>query len=377
MGPAARAVLILLLIPILGSSAFAGEPFIVGASPGTEPAVAALGDSLVVIVYEAGDSIVFCIPGFVPESPVAPAGAGVQVSPDVAALPAGGFVAVWLAGPEGALDPVARIFDQWGNPVSDVIDCGGHGHGVDVSVSAFSDGGFAVSWAELWPPVLEDVFVRIHAAGGAPVGSVRQANEDGTVRNIHPQVAAAPDGGVTVAWGTNDIDDATCVSRRYAGGAWGDLRLLSAAGAFPDAGINGTGRACIAWAATEGKRGAWYLTPEGTAATLGGSDAGTVAVAVHPAGPAVVVWHEGGTGGPGRLRSRFLDGAGRPAGDVFTVTGNTPWVGAPPGVAITPNGRVLFAWEDFDSGRILARWWDEPVVPVTRKSWGSLKGLWR
>ena len=91
----------------------------------------------------------------------------------------------------------------------------------------------------------------------------------------------------------------------------------------------------------------------------------------------LVVWDEGGTGGAGRLRSRFLDAVGQPAGDVFTVTENTPWVGGPPGVAISPGGRALYAWEDFDTGRILARWWDEPVAPMARKSWGSLKGLWR
>jgi hypothetical protein len=256
----------------------AGDPFLIGDNPGAEPAVAALMDSVVVVVYESDSKVVFSIPGLVSESPVAPLGTGVQASPDVAALPDSGFVAVWLAGPEGGLDPLARIFDRNGSPVSEVIDCGGQGHGVDLAVAAYPGGGFTVpgfvvSWAELWPPSIEDVFVRLHGASGAPAGPVLQANEDGIVRNNHPQVAAAPDGNFTVVWGTNDIDNSTCLARRYDGGDWDEVHLLSAAGVFPDAGVDAVGDVLTAWAASDGKQNVWCLPPGGTAYAVGGGAA--------------------------------------------------------------------------------------------------------
>ena len=149
----------LLLFLTAGTSAFAGDPFPIGENPGTEPAVAALSDSVAVVVFESGDKVVFSIPGVVSESPLAPPGTDPETSPDVAVLPDSGFVAVWLSGIGENVRPLARIFNRDGVPSTGSIDVGGHGHAVDISVCGRPSGGFVVTWAELWPPTLEDVFI--------------------------------------------------------------------------------------------------------------------------------------------------------------------------------------------------------------------------
>ncbi|MEN8008525.1 MAG: hypothetical protein ABFS42_16065 [Candidatus Krumholzibacteriota bacterium] len=363
----------------VGTSAVAGDPFPVGVNSGTEPAAAALSDSAVVVVFESGDKVVFSIPGVVPESPLALPGPDSESSPDVAALRESGFVAVWMARSGDRVRPLARIFNRDGVPSTGILEVGGQGHAVDVTVNGGPAGGFLVTWAELSLPSLKDVFVRAHDASGQPITPVLKASEPGVVRNIHPQVAAAPDGSFTVTWGTNDIEISTCLSRRHTGvaGSWDDVQLVAADAASPDIAAAADGSCLIAWAATLGRKEVRSRWQGGTAIVLGGSEAGPVGMAMHPTGAAVVAWHEGGVGVPGRLRARFLDGTGQPAGEIVTVADDVAGVGAPAGVAVTVGGRVVFAWKDQDTGLILGRWWEEPIVPSAAANWGSLKSLWR
>ncbi len=262
-----RLTLTILFLSLTGGTfAVAGDPFTVGVNPGTEPAVAALSDSAVVVVFESGDKVVFSIPGVVPESPLAPPGPDQESSPDVVALPESGFVAVWMARNGDEVRPLARIFSRDGVPSTEILEIGGQGHVVDITVNVGPAGGFVVTWAELSLPSLEDVFVRAHDASGQPITPVLQASGPGVLRNIHPHVATAPDGSFTVVWVANDIEVSTCLARRYTGvdGSWDDVQLVAADGASLDIAIAADGSRLIAWAATLGKKEVWSRWQDGS-----------------------------------------------------------------------------------------------------------------
>ncbi|MEN8006592.1 MAG: hypothetical protein ABFS42_06220 [Candidatus Krumholzibacteriota bacterium] len=365
-----------LFLPI---SAAAGVPFPISENPGTEPAVAALSDSSAVVVYGVGDKVFFNIPFTGPESPLAPSGPDTETAPDVATLAGSGFVAVWLADDGVHSRPLARIFGRDGVPVTGLLEIGGSGNVSDISVAAGPAQGFVVTWSKFWPPGQENVFVRAFDAAGQPISAELQVSEDENAHHVHPKVAAAPDGSFTVAWGTFTPQISTSRARRHPGsaGSWNDSWLVAENAAYPTIAIADDGGVLLAWAANQGKQEVWGRRPGEAAVMFGGSGAGPVGMARHRTGVAAVTWHEGGIGAPGRLRARFSDSLGQPAGEVVSIAENVIGSGNPPGVAVSEAGRVVFVWEDQATGRIHGRWWDEPIVPVRKTGWGTLKSLWR
>lgn len=373
-----RSALISIITLLFPVAAIAGDPFPISDGPGSEPAVATLSDSSAVVVFEAGDTVVFNIPGVVFDTPLAPPGSDTESAPEVAVLRDSGFVVVWLADDGVRSRSVARIFDQTGASTSGILEVGGTGDAADVAVAGDPDGGFVVTWAEFGSMSRELVFARMLDAAGEPISPVLQASEDEDVSNIHPRVTADPEGGFTVVWGTFTPETATARARSHSGpgGNWEDAWLVAGTATFPNIGSAKGGLNYLAWTTTVGKKGLLGNWENGPVITLGGTGAGPVGVAMHPTGNGAVAWHEGGIGAPGRLRVLILDAEGQPDGEIATISEKAAGAGAPPGISVSLGGRVIFVWEDLDTGRIYGQWWAEPIVPVAENSWGSFKSMW-
>jgi hypothetical protein len=223
------------------------------------------------------------------------------------------------------------------------------------------------------------VLARIHGLNSEPVSSLYWVSEELTVYNVHPRVAMDPGGGFTISWGAflNPYAGGRARSHAGYGDAWYEPWTVTDIGANPSVGIDGAGVELIAWTATEGRRDIRIRRDGGVEMGIGGSDAGILALAVHPSGSAVITWHEDDTGGSGLLRARTLDAEGVPEGDVFTVALGTEDSDGIPAVGVSARGRIVFTWVDGPTGRIMGTWWGDPLVPVAQDNWGSLKSLWR
>ncbi len=132
---------------------------------------------------------------------------------ELAALPGGGFVAVWTDNTDGDNDLFARVYDNSGTPLGPefavAVNQGGGTQQDQHEVAALSNGNFAVAWRT------DDISsgdndgaggigYRIFGPDGTPVTSDLLANTDITGHQNEPSIAALPDGGFVVSWSTND-----------------------------------------------------------------------------------------------------------------------------------------------------------------------------
>ncbi|MEP0337182.1 MAG: LamG-like jellyroll fold domain-containing protein [Alphaproteobacteria bacterium] len=133
---------------------------------------------------------------------------------ELAALPGGGFVAVWTDNTDGDNDLFARVYDNSGTPLGAefavAVNQGGGTQQDQHEVATLSNGNFAVAWRT------DDIAsgdndgnggigLRIFGPDGTPVTGDLLANTDITGHQNEPSIAALPDGGFVVSWSTNDV----------------------------------------------------------------------------------------------------------------------------------------------------------------------------
>lgn len=131
--------------------------------------------------------------------------ASVQSTPDVAALPGGGFVVAWQSY-DGTYRAKAQIFDALGNKVGPEVLASTPGHDVTgCSVTALPWGGFLVAWENIAPPGYNTTSVRaqLFDPAGSAMGAQFQINTAASDFNLHVDLTALASGQVLAVW-TNE-----------------------------------------------------------------------------------------------------------------------------------------------------------------------------
>ncbi len=128
-------------------------------------------------------------------------------SPAIAALPGGSFVVAWQvdAGGGGGIDLFGRLIAADGSPLGPVFPINSHTPGAQREPDvAAAIGGFGIAWESETSAGDDDSGTSIQArwfgAAGAPSGSDLQVNHVTAGDQGSPRLAAAPNGTITVAW---------------------------------------------------------------------------------------------------------------------------------------------------------------------------------
>jgi hypothetical protein len=130
---------------------------------------------------------------------------GIQLKPDVAFTPDGGFVVVWesLAQDGSSAGIFGRRFDSAGGALGTEFPINAYTTNAQTwpVVATLPDGGFVVAW-QSFPQDGSDfgVFARRFDSSGAPVGLEFQVNSSTTSYQGRPDVAADASGRFVVVW---------------------------------------------------------------------------------------------------------------------------------------------------------------------------------
>ncbi|HYI40518.1 MAG TPA: hypothetical protein VE053_09395 [Allosphingosinicella sp.] len=231
-----------------------------------------------------------------------------QTEPDIAGLPGGGFVAVWLqSGSTGTDVYRGRIFDSSGAPVTGefIVSTGQVGDSYSAEVVALSGGGFLVAWNE----TVGGIRAQLFTDAGVKVGPVIIVDAAVGGSQFVPVVASLPSGGFVVAWS----DDS--------GGAGARIR----AQVFDSAGA---------------KVGSEF------AVTPGSPNAQTApTIAANAAGEFLIGWTEFVQFGEGDVKARLFSASGTPIGDSFTVNTLTQGSQNLPQATALATGGFVIGWD--------------------------------
>jgi serralysin len=214
---------------------------------------------------------------------------GGQLAPKITQLASGGYVVVWLelfGGFHG------QVFDADGNKVgAEFVTAGWH-------VAALPDGGFATMSGDG-----QDVFVQIHAPGGAAAGPAFTANTTSGNQNAG-SIAALSSGGFVVTWTDySDIGDSDIRAQRFA---------------------------------SDGSRlGAEFVVNDDSVAPGSQMDPEAVGLA---GGGFVVTWESGGA-----IRAQVFSAAGARVGAEFAVSSETRLM-EDPQIAALAGGGFIAVW---------------------------------
>lgn len=263
--------------------------------------------------------------------------------PAIAALPGGGFVAVWTNVISGTNSAVAQFHDRSGLAVGSEFVVG-PGHG-PTSAASLAAGGFVVNWTADGV-----VRARIYDAAGNPAGAHFTANTTSNGVQTTSQVTELAGGGFVITWrdphatGFNNIRgqvfaaDGTRVGGEFIGGdavpgtEYGpEITALSGGGfvvAWSQTGGDssfGTGSRAQVFDATGNKLGAAFTV---NTITVGGQSG--VKVAAMPSGGFMVFWYDDGNttsgnpnnGNAGTWAQLFDAGGNKVGDDVHLYAGN-------------------------------------------------------
>jgi len=302
-----------------------------------------------------------------------------QTAPQVTALSDGRFVVTWENQSEGG-NLKAQIFTAAGAKVGAeiLVNTATGGNHLDARITALSDGGFVVTWADSSVSGGDgsgySIKAQVFAAGGARVGTEIAVNTATAGNQYAPQITELADGGFLVTW----LDPSAGV-----GGATGDhsetaikAQVFTAAGArvgteilvntatesqqtSPRITALADGGFVVTW--WDDSRGVGGATGDnsGYAAkaqvfTAGGAMVGTeilVNTAINSFqyfneitalsdGGFVVTWHDAGSSS---VKAQVFTAAGAAIGDEILV--NTVSFGSAPRIAALPNGGFAITWQ--------------------------------
>lgn len=236
--------------------------------------------------------------------------------------------------------------------------------GVDVVVA---DGLVTAVWVATSGPSYAVRTATRPVAGGA--WSTPTDLSDNVRSADQPSLAAGADGSVAAIWRHYDGSRWRVEARvRPAGGAWGPVDVLSAAGqdaSTPRIALDGSGSAYAIWSRSNGSRGvietrvkpaggSWGLTGALSSATYTG---GYPQIAVSPAGDAVASWTFNTA--PTRVQARV-----RPAGGAWEATTHdlsTAGRSATESqVGVDADGDIVAAWTESDGANQIVRTAERP-----------------
>ena len=237
---------------------------------------------------------------------------GLQDGVRFAALPNGGFIAVWRDDTTGI---EARFYDADGNPTGSTfpVDAGSN---YDPSVAVLPDGNIVISWTPQLggSPQIYEIHARIFDTTGLPVSNEFTVNTYNGSTAGPSHIVSLADGGFAVAW---DV---------YYGGP-GDVRLQ-------------------VFAADGSKVGGEIIATAPVQTVSSGSS-----IAALSGGGFVVTWSQqdpvpgGGPYDP-TVHAQVFDASGGKIGGILTVNSYAPGNQGAATVTALPDGGFIVAWND-------------------------------
>ena len=134
--------------------------------------------------------------------------AGNQTFPRLAALPNGGFVAVWQGLDNYGDGTFARIFAPDGTPLGNdfQVNSAFLTNQQQPAVAVLADGSFVVAWQAIQDANGWGVFARRFAADGTALGNEFQVNTTELSNQYEASITALADGGFAVTWSSFNQD---------------------------------------------------------------------------------------------------------------------------------------------------------------------------
>jgi Ca2+-binding RTX toxin-like protein len=247
-----------------------------------------------------------------PDFRISDSAAQTQIVPVIAALPGGGFVAVWSDTTFGTSTIRAQRFDRNGREVGSEFVVGQGPESVEPAVASLSSGGFVVSWTVGGsPPNGFDIKGQVFDSSGGTVGALFTANTTLPGFQVDSRVSGLAGGGFVITWQQpND-------------------------GTFDN--IHGQ-----VFAADGTKVGSEFL---GGDAASGVKDANDVVALTG--GGFVVAWHQPGVDGDRTgTRAQIFDASGNKVGAAFGLNTVTTGYQQAPELAALPSGGFVAVWTD-------------------------------
>jgi len=139
-----------------------------------------------------------------------------QVDADVVMADDGSYVVVWR-GPDFDVDGIyARMFDAFGQPVSNefLVNTEESGDQQDPQTAMTGDGRFVVLWQTI-SGTAQGIFAQLYTAAGAPVGVTIDVHLGLNGQEGIPRVAMADVGSFTAVWQGDDGNGLGVVARSY------------------------------------------------------------------------------------------------------------------------------------------------------------------
>jgi hypothetical protein len=291
-------------------------------------------------------------------------------------------------------DPVLRLFDLAGSPLTGNLNCDptlnlGTQDEAEVCVDRAS-GNVLVAWSERhgYDGEQMGVFGRLFSPTGSPLGAEFQINQVWQASQWRPLLASPPTGGFLVAWsGDWDADNYFRLLDSNGQFLTGDIPInvftnggqadcapaIAPDGtiffAFVDYGQHGGGTGLNLWGRTFDAQGNPLQAGEFqlTTPAFTGGDQREPRVTADGLGRFVVIWEDAVNEGQSwGIAARRFDLAGSPLGGEFWVNDTTAGAQRSPRAAAGPNGDFTAVWEDWSTGsaEIRARRFDANAIPL-------------
>ncbi|MCK6448045.1 MAG: hypothetical protein L6Q99_16755 [Planctomycetes bacterium] len=284
----------------------------------------------------------------------------------------------WALSFVAGLDPVLRLFDLDGNPLTGNLGCTptlnqGTQDEAEVCVDR-ATGNILVAWSERFGYDGEQmgIFGRLFGPTGTPLGNEFQINQTWQASQWRPLMTSPPTGGFLVAWsGDWDADNYFRLLDSNGQFLSGDIPInvftnggqadcapaIAPDGtiffAFVDYGQHGGGPGLNLWGRTFDAQGnalqpgEFFLTSAG----FSSGDQREPRVAADGLGRFVVVWEDSVNEGQGwGVAARRFDLSGAPLGGEFWVPSTTAGTQRNARVVADAAGTLTFVWEDWSSG---------------------------
>ncbi|HEX3265253.1 MAG TPA: hypothetical protein VHR16_06250 [Candidatus Limnocylindrales bacterium] len=205
----------------------------------------------------------------------------------------------------------------------------------------------------------------VRRSSGGTLSTVRTVSASGQDAS-NPALGIDSNGNAIITWTRSDgANTRVQVVRRAAGGTFGSVQSLSAAGqnaSNPAVGVDGNGNAVVAWVRSDGTNTRVQARRRSGSGTLGsvvtlsaaGGNAGQPALAMKATGEAVVVWTRwDGSNHRVQVRRRSTSGTWSSA-QTLSDAGQTAML---PQVGIDGNGRAVVVWvrSDGSTNRVQLR----------------------
>lgn len=300
-----------------------------------------------------------------------------QTSPEIAALPDGGYVIVW-----GTLDTVqdgdnsaikAQRFDASGNPVgpeflvnSEALDAQ-----YTADIAAFPDGSFVICWVS--NDVAQDgdscsVKARLFDASGTPVGPEFLVNTQSFSRQDEPHITVLDNGNFVVSWTDwTGFDMKAQIFSPDGQKIGGEFRVNTSLTGTQDSGdivaLEGGGFV-VTWRTTNTSSdgsGTAVMARVFDSSGVGGTefvvnsakvgDQYMANVTALADGGFVVVWHTLDAtqdGSSGAVKAQMYDASGARVGGEFLVNSHVKDSQREPMVTALPDGGFVVVWSTFD-----------------------------